>query len=188
MSEYCRDCERLSQDCDALSADNNKLTARVEELEVRLDDSVPMEAFVALEAQRDVIEASRIENFRLYAASEARCAALTAEVIHYTAGTPHPLEARVRELEAELKIQDDANDILTRRVTALEGSLGEIIVRHENDDSMMPIECAQHCRAAVGFKAETEVQSTAAPACTTCGMSGRGTGFCSNPFHLDYAP
>lgn len=51
MSEYCRDCERLSQDCDALSADNNKLTARVEELEVNLDDSVPIEAFAALEAR-----------------------------------------------------------------------------------------------------------------------------------------
>ena len=28
-----------------------------------------------------------------YAALEARCATLTAEVMHYTAGTPHPLEA-----------------------------------------------------------------------------------------------
>jgi hypothetical protein len=38
MSEYCRDCERLSQDCDALSKDNNTLTARVEGLEAAMKE------------------------------------------------------------------------------------------------------------------------------------------------------
>lgn len=33
MSEYCRDCERLSDECDALSKDNNRLNEEVAALE-----------------------------------------------------------------------------------------------------------------------------------------------------------
>lgn len=41
MSEYCRDCERLSQDRDALSADNNRLNDRVAKLESALQSLWP---------------------------------------------------------------------------------------------------------------------------------------------------
>ena len=47
-----------------------------------------------------------------YAALEARCATLTAEVMHYTAGTPHPriaeLEALVREAREWIATDTDA--------------------------------------------------------------------------------
>jgi hypothetical protein len=40
---------------------------------------------------------------REFAQQEERIGALLAEVSHYTAGTPHPLEARVKALREELK-------------------------------------------------------------------------------------
>jgi NTP pyrophosphatase (non-canonical NTP hydrolase) len=47
-------------------------------------------------------------------------------------------------------------EIPGQSVAELEWALREIIYRHENNDPMMPIECAQHCRTALGLALERD--------------------------------
>ena len=90
-------------------------------------------------------------NARQYNRSlEERIGTLTAEVMHYTTGTPHPLEAelekiktlwheasstvrlqgiRIRELEAELAISKGREEGKQRIIEQLEASLRDALTR-----------------------------------------------------------
>lgn len=89
------------------------------------------------------------------AALEARCATLIAEVMHYTAGTPHPLEAWCRELERCL---DGGVDCANERIS-LKAALREAI-EYVTLDSEYPLEMVNRWERA--FTPETK-------ACGTCG-------------------
>jgi hypothetical protein len=47
-------------------------------------------------------------------------------------------------------------DATLAHIRKLVAALSEIVVRYENEDPMMPIECAQHCRNALGFAAQRD--------------------------------
>lgn len=77
------------------------------------------------------------------AALEARCATLTAEVMHYTSGTQHPLEARCRELTQANVDVANINIDLIKRNRELESALKETSVdrpcRHYDNPALCKI-------------------------------------------------